>query len=735
MSRRAMLASLGMAGAALATGGIMGANAGSVNEAVYGAGAAYIDIEDYGAVSGGVTDCSAAVQNAINAVQGGLSGAVRIPKGKWKAKNLVVENCTIAFDDGAVLVLELGANDNGMLLRSNTQLLNATFEVTNSASPPDGNFGNVFRLGNYEAVPGEVYSGIRVYGAKLYCHNTVRKSQAVEILGQVSDFLLDDIAFYGPFDAGIIAHWGGDVGSADAHNKEVTYSYHPHDGVLRNIRFYPHNGTAGNFGIILSAVYDVTVENVVFDGWIRPLWILPGDVYAQVATDTEKTKVQTGISIRDIVIWDPPARASNKGAAPIYIQGASATVRTPLGPTYTLDSISSIHVSGVTYALSPGKTYSGSPLFLVYYSSGVTVERVTASGFEGVAEYLALVEYSNDCRISYAGATANGSRLYGCINCTVDARTTGTAGTQTGGKSGLTAAGTSLNATLTAPLAVGATAITLSPVSTALTVPKGHRIWLTGNKSVKIAKTIRLSATASNTVQIEPAQVSENSGAAAVVKVVCSGVTFTGSYSKWEQGIMLSDVNGAQVEAQFLQNGKYDVILSGSRSDNIRIDKSTFVSGGQKNNGTLLANVHLGTTGDRISITASNFEPQGSPLVNRHIVGSSELSNVSISGNDFGGSTLEPIAVGPQSAAASQNGKISIYGNTCKNGAAPVAAGTIQGRYVGGSFHGIANAAPTTGHWRSGDLLVNEAPAVGSPKGWRCTATGTPGTWVSEGNL
>jgi hypothetical protein len=731
MTRRAVLTSLGMAGAAMAAGGIMGGNA----NAVFGAGAADINIVDYGAVSGGTTDTSSAIQSAIDAARGSLSGAVRIPKGRWKCKNVVVENCTLAFDDGAVLVFELSATDNGLLLRSNTRLYNATFEVSNTAPPPDGNFGNVFRIGDYEAVPNEAYSNIRVQGAKLYCMNATRKAQAVEVLGQVNDFVLEDMAFYGPFDAGIIVHWGGDVGSADAHNQMVTYSYHPHDGVIRNVRFKAYNGVAGNYGIILSAVYDVTVENIAFDGWTCPLRILPGDVYAQVAVSAEKNRVQTGIVIRDVEIADPPARASNKASAPIFIQGSSATVRTPIGPTYTLDSISSIRISGVSYSLSPGKTYGGSPLFLVYYSSGVTLEDVTASGFESVGEYLALVEYCSDCRISFTGSTANGSRIYGSMNCEVDARTTGTAAAQTGGKTGLTAAGTSLGGTLTSALTAGATTISLSAVSTALTVPKGQRIWLTGEKSVIIAKTTPLSATAANTVPIEPSSVTENSGAAVSIKVVCSGLTITGRFSKWEQGVMLSDVYGARVEAEFMLNGKYDVLLAGNRADCIRINKSRFIAGGRKNDGSLLANIHLGTTGDRISVTECDFEPQGAPLVNRHIFGGAELSNVMIGGNDFGGSTLVSIAVGPQSNAASQRGEICIHGNTYKGGTALVAPGTIQGTYVGGAFQGFAASAPSAGYWRAGDTLANEAPAAGAPKGWRCTATGTPGTWVSEGNL
>lgn len=44
-------------------------------------------------------------------------------------------------------------------------------------------------------------------------------------------------------------------------------------------------------------------------------------------------------------------------------------------------------------------------------------------------------------------------------------------------------------------------------------------------------------------------------------------------------------------------------------------------------------------------------------------------------------------------------------------------------------------AAPTTGNGAPGDVSIAMAPAVGSPKGHRCTTYGSPGTWVSEGNL
>lgn len=44
-------------------------------------------------------------------------------------------------------------------------------------------------------------------------------------------------------------------------------------------------------------------------------------------------------------------------------------------------------------------------------------------------------------------------------------------------------------------------------------------------------------------------------------------------------------------------------------------------------------------------------------------------------------------------------------------------------------------APPTAGNYARGDYIRNSHPAVGLPKGWFCVEAGTPGTWVSEGNL
>jgi hypothetical protein len=48
---------------------------------------------------------------------------------------------------------------------------------------------------------------------------------------------------------------------------------------------------------------------------------------------------------------------------------------------------------------------------------------------------------------------------------------------------------------------------------------------------------------------------------------------------------------------------------------------------------------------------------------------------------------------------------------------------------------GYASATPVSAYSSVGDRLINTPPVVGQPKAWVCTVSGSPGTWVSEGNL
>ena len=65
----------------------------------------------------------------------------------------------------------------------------------------------------------------------------------------------------------------------------------------------------------------------------------------------------------------------------------------------------------------------------------------------------------------------------------------------------------------------------------------------------------------------------------------------------------------------------------------------------------------------------------------------------------------------------------------------------LNGRYFHSIYTGTnqvitsGSTAPAYGTWKLGDRCLNSSPTAGQPKGWICLGEGTPGTWVSEGNL
>lgn len=75
-----------------------------------------------------------------------------------------------------------------------------------------------------------------------------------------------------------------------------------------------------------------------------------------------------------------------------------------------------------------------------------------------------------------------------------------------------------------------------------------------------------------------------------------------------------------------------------------------------------------------------------------------------------------------------------IIGNT---GASTVVYNGTPGRTTAfanqgdGGFIKVGSAIPTTGTWKTGDVVLNSAPSAGGIALWVCTVAGTPGTWVA----
>ena len=83
------------------------------------------------------------------------------------------------------------------------------------------------------------------------------------------------------------------------------------------------------------------------------------------------------------------------------------------------------------------------------------------------------------------------------------------------------------------------------------------------------------------------------------------------------------------------------------------------------------------------------------------------------------------------------NGKIigfdTVFNGSMNQSAGPMTSTFNEGCYSTGAVFNLGILTGGTNYL--GMYTKNMAPAVGSPKGWICSAAGTPGTWTSTGNL
>jgi hypothetical protein len=116
---------------------------------------------------------------------------------------------------------------------------------------------------------------------------------------------------------------------------------------------------------------------------------------------------------------------------------------------------------------------------------------------------------------------------------------------------------------------------------------------------------------------------------------------------------------------------------------------------------------------------------------------SKPLANIQVTGNTF-----IDCAVGLAASSSTKAGRLVGTGNIYRDCNLTVGAGSLNGNpvavegvLVNGMLTTAATNVPTMASFNAGDRVEHVPAAVGTPKAWRCTVSGAPGTWVSEGNL
>lgn len=137
--------------------------------------------------------------------------------------------------------------------------------------------------------------------------------------------------------------------------------------------------------------------------------------------------------------------------------------------------------------------------------------------------------------------------------------------------------------------------------------------------------------------------------------------------------------------------------------------------------GVLFAPTSLDICGNRFTATSSDCIIYiDNPATS--ISGVAQIKN-----NYFGAVATQPII-------GNTNPSIIFEGNIFAT-KQDVKAISLRNYGMKGRTEIYAAAIPVSGAWYQGDRVIKENPSVGQPKAWRCTVSGTPGTWVSEGNL
>jgi len=98
--------------------------------------------------------------------------------------------------------------------------------------------------------------------------------------------------------------------------------------------------------------------------------------------------------------------------------------------------------------------------------------------------------------------------------------------------------------------------------------------------------------------------------------------------------------------------------------------------------------------------------------------------------------TLEPKGVITLGHEYKTDNEVRVYGKMGVNVKHPEAELDVRGgiRFCGKLFI-VDNSPPEKGNYKRGDICWNELPTEGSPVGWVCTVSGTPGIWREFGLL
>jgi len=688
-----------------------------------------VNVLDFGADPTGISDSTAAFQAACS------TGKIVFAFGTFLiTQQVLVYGKLIGVLGLSTLNLNVIGDTNGLALQSNATISGFTINrVRSGVVSSSGAFGNaiaVWPSAGGNLVP-NLFSNITISNVNIIASGS--NSNVITFLGNIKNFIIENVNISGLFLYGMLIHWRR-LGSAPFD------SYHPRNGVIRNITFKSDTWAQAESGLYQSATHDISASNITAINTQRGCIAAAGDIGGLFAVGESVGRVMSNLFFENIA-------CINNSSNGFWIVGAS-DFQSSINNRWFMPN-GGITANNITVEAGDNSTNSLEPITLEF-ANGVSINGSNVfvkKGREGVVNAASAVYFnsSTECFVSGVFSYPRGVRSFSSFGCQVNNskfKHPSQISSVLSGAYGIDLDSQSFSTTTSSFVPISGTSITLSLVPCNI-IPNtpftngGNTFYFNGFAYSGDTNTVIDILPAKNTIAIgDTIQIQFGT-----FDFETNFSTFTG-YDRaiQSQGTSTSSVNTITVNSCYFSNSLKDHIYL-SECDNADISNNYFNSGNQGSSSSA-SDINLRDV--KSSIVKGNTFNQGldtDSIYNVYVLNNS--NGVVIIGNTFWKHQTDVITH-PTASSIYLNGSGAVgendfiignnwFASTVINQILPTTS--RRSITIGGNRIGFATAIPTSGVWKVGDKIFNINVAIGQPKGWICTVAGEPGTWVSEGNL